>query len=202
MRFLFAVVVSLVSSSIAVGACSSSSDSTNVADAGGGDAVGGDAASDSGFVQGTGGTSVGGGSITGASFSLNSVTLHDPGPFDGKARLEIALVDQPPCGRGPQCASYQELWLRVSSTAGGTIVPGTYTVILGDAGEVGSLEAKLETSTADGSSCNLDDAPAHSGTVTIDSVSATEAKGSFAVDIEDGTGTDHVTGTFDAKPCP
>lgn len=195
MRLLLASGLALLSFSFPFVGCSSSSTTTTPSDA----APPSDAAS-SDSSQGAGAVAVGSGSITGVPFSLASVTLHDPGPFNGKARLEIALVDSPACGRAAHtCATYQELWLRVSSAA---IVPGTYSVILGDAGEVGGLEARLETSTASASSCNLNDDPVHAGTVTIDSVSATEAKGSFEVDVENASTPDHVTGTFDAKPCP
>lgn len=168
------------------------------------------AASDAGFStgdssSGSNATSIGTGTIQGTgSFTVSTAKVSDPGPFNGKPRLLVELSNDPGCGRGRACTSYEELWLRLSGPSGASSLgPGEYTVIVPqDGGVAGGVEVNLDTTTGTPNSCDLNTDLAHQGTVTLDTVSETEVKGSFSVDIESGMSTNTLTGTFDALACP
>ncbi len=159
---------------------------------------------DGGSEGGVHGTSVGSGTLEGTeSFPITTVRWKDPGPFSEKARLEVYLSNDAGCGRPMTCAPYQELMLRVSSLPGGTITPGVYSVITPkDAGVAGNLEAKLVlVRPTDG--CRVTTQPGPRGTVTIESIDATEVKGTFDIDVMLTNGSEpRWTGRFDALRCP
>jgi hypothetical protein len=160
---------------------------------------------DVGSNGGGSGTAIGSGALEGVgSFPITTVRWVDPGPFSEKARLEVYLSSDAGCGRPKSCAPYRELMLRVSSPKGGTVTPGVYSVIAPkDAGVVsGSLEARVVTVTqTDG--CNVNTQPGPDGTVTIESISATEIKGTFDINVMARDGSEpRWTGRFDALRCP
>lgn len=149
------------------------------------------------------GTSVGSGTVEGQrGFTVVTVKRADPEPFRDKARLEIVLSTDPACGRAG-CQTFQQLFLRLSSPPGGAITPGVYSFIQEpDAGAAGSLEIRLESQAKPSEGCRSSGDPGQRGTLTLESFTATEAKGTFDVEVLDGNSTAHLTGRFDALKCP
>jgi hypothetical protein len=82
--------------------------------------------------------------------------------------------------------------------------PGTYAVLLSpDAGLAGSLEVRLGHSESRANGCSVGEQPGREGTATIDTVTASQLKGTFDVEItESDGGVGHPTGAFDAVNCP
>jgi hypothetical protein len=148
---------------------------------------------------------VGSGSVTGVdAFGVVTTKWADAGPFSNKQRLLLTLSDDFACGRSG-CGDYHELYLRFSGPSdGGQVGPGTYAVLLApDAGLAGSVEPRLRYETRSGNGCTTGEQPAARGTATIDTVTASQLKGTFDVDInESDGGVGHLTGTFDAVNCP
>jgi hypothetical protein len=195
MRFvIFSSVVLLAA--ISFGGCGSDDTTPN--------AIAGDASTpDAGGVTTQDAAPLGSATLTGTgSFSVFTSQWLDAGPFDSSARVQITLATDPSCQR-KACANWSELFLRLSSPAGGSLPTGTYSIDTTDASALaGGLEAKVTTNTATANSCGVDDNPANSGTVTVDTLTSTEIKGSFSLQMEAGSGSTLLTGTFDALTCP
>ena len=168
-----------------------------------GESSGGTPNGTSSGTSGTLGTSVGSGTVDGqGGFTVVTAKRADPEPFREKARLEVVLSTDPACGRSG-CATYQQLFLRLSSPPGGTITPGVYSFIQEpDAGTAGGLEIRLEYGEKEPDGCRNGSRPGRRGTLTLELVTATEAKGTFDIDVLDGDSTAHLTGRFDALKCP
>jgi hypothetical protein len=151
---------------------------------------------------GSSGTSVGSGTVEGAAgFAVSTARWTDPGPFSGKSRIEINLANDPACGRA-RCATFQQLFLRLS--AEGAVAPGRYDVIKSaDAGATGSLEVRLQHGEAKPNGCSVGEQPGQSGSVTLESATAVEVKGTYDVDVNmvDGS-VGKFTGRFTALKCP
>ncbi len=149
----------------------------------------------------TTGTSVGSGTVEGATgFDVATARFRDPGPFNGESRVEIALSTDAGCGRPPSCEAYTELVLKLS--ADGEIAAGPYELVNPPEG-AGSLIVDWVTVSSDGNGCHVGTKPAVEGSVTLESVSASELKGSFDVTILGEEGNEPVvTGEFTALPCP
>ncbi|HVJ88641.1 MAG TPA: hypothetical protein VM580_02490 [Labilithrix sp.] len=154
-------------------------------------------------TSGAVGTSVGSGTVDGrGGFTVVTAKRADPEPFREKARLEVVLSSDAACGRSG-CPTYEQLFLRLSSQPGGTITPGVYSFIQKpDAGAAGGLEIRLEDGSKEPDGCRAGSRPGEGGTVTLESFTETEAKGTFDIDVQDGNSTAHLTGRFDALKCP
>lgn len=168
-----------------------------------GGSSGGTSDGSSSGTSGAVGTSVGSGTVDGqGGFAVVTAKRADPEPFREKARLEVVLSNDPACGRSG-CPTFQQVFLRLSSPPGGTITPGVYSFIQEpDAGATGELEIQLEYGEKEANSCRGGGRPGQRGTLTLESIAATEAKGTFDIDVLDGNGTAHLTGRFDALTCP
>jgi hypothetical protein len=151
---------------------------------------------------GSGGTSVGSGTVEGAAgFAVVTARWKDPGPFSGKSRIEIHLANDPACGR-VGCATFKQLFLRLSTV--GTVAPGRYEVLQSaDAGATGSLEVRLQHGEARANGCSAGEQPGKRGSVTIESATAVEFKGTYDVEVELADGPpSKFTGRFTAEKCP
>jgi hypothetical protein len=147
----------------------------------------------------TTGTSVGSGTVEG-DMSIDVVTakFRDPGPFNGKSRVEVTLSSSAACGRLPSCSEYTELVLKLS--AEGEISAGPYELI--NPAE-GSLIVEWVTVQSDGAGCRVGGQPAVRGSVNLESVTPAELVGSFDMQILWVDGTEPVvTGQFAALQCP
>lgn len=151
-------------------------------------------------------TPLGSGNVEGTvPIAVLTTRWSDPGPFSGKARVEIVLSDDAACARGQTCTTFHQLFIRLSSPSGGTIEPGEYPAVIDnyDGGPHPSLEVRYETQNKTPTSCSAGGQPGKGGSVILETATATEMKGTFDLDVllEDGT-TGKFKGRFDAVRCP
>jgi len=146
-------------------------------------------------------TAVGAGTVTGdTGFDVVTARFHDPGPFNGKSRVEIALSTDAACARPRTCSQYTELVLKLSADS--EISPGSYELINPQEG-AGSLIVEWVTVENDRGSCRVGGQPATRGTVSLRAVGTSELKGDFDLQLLSVGGTDPViTGEFTALQCP